>query len=317
MAGKIFINYRRDDSPGMAGRIYDRLAQHFPKRDLFMDVDAMEPGVDFVRQLEEQVTACDVLIAVIGPTWLDARDAKTGERRLDDVLDFVRVEIAAALHRDIRVIPALLQGVSMPQANELPEDLQTLIYRHAVSIRHESFGADTQKLIAACKSALDSERERRRAEKREQQKQPGKGISAAGIAAVAFVGAIMIGGVAYVYHATQLKDPVPAIAFQPAPPTTPPSLQDRIDEALRRAHNAGDAPSAPAPVRGEAYRPNGTRAADGPPVITPNITNVDNGLPYPFGNATPPPQQASQPPADLPIVVQAENYWPDGKRVKF
>ncbi|MEI9900138.1 MAG: TIR domain-containing protein [Hyphomicrobium sp.] len=81
MAG-IFINYRRDDAPGVAGRLYDHLARNFPKRNLFMDVDAMKPGFDFVKQLDAQVSQCDALLAVIGPKWLEARDGK-GLRRLD------------------------------------------------------------------------------------------------------------------------------------------------------------------------------------------------------------------------------------------
>jgi hypothetical protein len=91
MAGKIFINYRRGDDPGFTGRLFDRLEDAFPPEQLFMDVDSIAPGLDFVRVLEEQVAACDIFLAVIGQHWLDARDA-AGNRRLDNPGDFVRIE---------------------------------------------------------------------------------------------------------------------------------------------------------------------------------------------------------------------------------
>src|SRR5229473_1798698 len=96
MAGWIFINYRRGDDPGNTGRLCDRLLEAFQPEQLFMDVDSVPPGVDFVRMLEEKVAQCDVLLAVIGKDWIDARDA-TGARRLDNPDDFVRIEIESAL----------------------------------------------------------------------------------------------------------------------------------------------------------------------------------------------------------------------------
>ena len=117
MAG-IFINYRRDDAPGVAGRLFDHLAARFDKDNLFMDVDAMKPGMDFAKQLDTQVSQCRVLLAVIGPHWLDAKD-KTGTRRLDNEKDYVRIELASALKRDIAVIPVLVDGATMPAAESL------------------------------------------------------------------------------------------------------------------------------------------------------------------------------------------------------
>src|SRR5262252_9396042 len=120
MAGKIFINYRRDDSPGTAGRLHDRLAQKFGRNNLFMDVDHIPAGVDFTEYLHSQVVACDVFLAVIGPNWLDAKD-DSGRRRFDNPDDFVTIEIAAALARNIRVIPVLVDGARTPKADKLPE----------------------------------------------------------------------------------------------------------------------------------------------------------------------------------------------------
>src|ERR1700758_4207711 len=100
MADKIFINYRRDDSSATAGRLHDRLAREFGEKSLFMDVDSMPAGIDFVAYLNARVEAFDLFLAIIGPDWLDARNA-TGGRRLDDPEDYVAVEIAAALRREI------------------------------------------------------------------------------------------------------------------------------------------------------------------------------------------------------------------------
>jgi hypothetical protein len=103
MAAKIFISYRRDDSAGHAGRVHDRLEREFGRDLLFMDVDAIPFGVNFVKVLEEEVAKCDELLAIIGPGWLDARD-EDGNRRLENPHDYIRIEIAAALKRDIPVI---------------------------------------------------------------------------------------------------------------------------------------------------------------------------------------------------------------------
>jgi hypothetical protein len=103
MATRIFINYRRDDTSSTAGRLHDRLAESFGREYLFMDVDNIPAGVDFVNHLKREVTACDVFLAVIGPNWLDVRNEK-GERRLDAPDDFVSIEIASALGRNVPVM---------------------------------------------------------------------------------------------------------------------------------------------------------------------------------------------------------------------
>ena len=145
MAG-IFINYRRDDAPGVAGRLGDRLAKSFSRGAIFMDVDAMRPGFDFVKQLEEQVSKCDVLLAIIGPNWSKAADEK-GQRRLDSDRDYVRIEIASALKREIPVIPVLVNGAVMPPEGDLPDDLKPLINRHALELRHTRFDGDSAAII--------------------------------------------------------------------------------------------------------------------------------------------------------------------------
>jgi hypothetical protein len=153
MAGKIFINYRRDDAIGTAGRLHDRLAQTFGRDNLFMDVDHIPAGVDFAEYLHSQVAACDVFLAVIGPNWLDAKD-DSGRRRFDNPDDFVTIEIAAALARNIRVIPVLVDGARTPKADKLPDSVRPLVRRNAVELRNTQFGRDAEALASKVREAL-------------------------------------------------------------------------------------------------------------------------------------------------------------------
>src|SRR6476661_7759727 len=154
MSDKIFINYRREDSIGTAGRLRDRLAEAFGEESLFMDVDNIPAGVDFAADLNNQVTACRVLLAVIGPNWLDVKD-ESGVRRLDNPDDFVTIEIAAALARgDIRVIPVLVDNARMPKADKLPESTKPLVRRNAVELRNSQFRRDAEMLVARMREAL-------------------------------------------------------------------------------------------------------------------------------------------------------------------
>src|SRR5262249_42612742 len=154
MAGNIFINYRRGDDPGNTGRLFDRLQEAFASDQLFMDVDNIAPGLDFVRVLEEQVGRCDALLAVVGKGWIAAGDDK-GVRRLDNPEDFVRIEIESALKQDKRVIPVLVGDTHMPRPEELPEAIRPLARRNAVRLSHERFRADAQGLIKALQRVLE------------------------------------------------------------------------------------------------------------------------------------------------------------------
>jgi hypothetical protein len=145
---RVFINYRREDSPGSAGRLYDHLAEEIPAEHLFMDVDAIAPGVDFVNEIERAVKSCDVLLVIIGRSWLTAVD-RQGKRRLDDPDDFVRLEIATALKHDVRLIPVLVDGATMPAVGDIPRDIQALVRRNAVEISHQRFATDSRHLAHA------------------------------------------------------------------------------------------------------------------------------------------------------------------------
>jgi hypothetical protein len=147
---RIFLSYRRDDSSGQSGRIRDRLVRDFGSAYLFMDVDGIPLGTDFVNRLNDEVAKCDVLLAVIGRQWIDLRD-ESGHRRLDNPNDFVRVEIGAALKRDIPLIPILLDGTRIPNDEMLPDDLKGLAARHGLDVRHATFHADLDRLVSELK----------------------------------------------------------------------------------------------------------------------------------------------------------------------
>lgn len=145
---RIFISYRRDDSAGHAGRLYDRLRARYGSERVFMDVTGIEAGTDFVEAIDGAVGGCDVLIAVIGPGWLDCRDS-AGRQRLADPHDFVRIEVASALRRQVRVVPVLVEKAVMPSTASLPDDLRPLARRQAVELRDSRWDADVEDLILA------------------------------------------------------------------------------------------------------------------------------------------------------------------------
>jgi uncharacterized protein YecT (DUF1311 family) len=153
--GGVFISYRREDSGGFAGRIYDRLRGSLGRENVFFDVDSIAPGIDFVDALSMRVGRCDALIAVIGKHWASTTDAEN-RRRLDDPNDFVRVEIEAAIKRGVRVIPVLVDGASLPKTDDLPRSLKTLIRRQAIEISHARFDSDVERLNRAL-SELETE----------------------------------------------------------------------------------------------------------------------------------------------------------------
>lgn len=150
----IFINYRRSDSEGEAGRLFDDLASRFSDKAVFMDVAAIEPGRDFRKAIDQSVANCSVLLALIGLEWLEAKDA-SGARRLDDCNDFVRIELASTLRRDIPVVPVLVRGAKMPCVDQLPDDLKELAYRNAVELTHARWKSDVQVLVRALQPFMD------------------------------------------------------------------------------------------------------------------------------------------------------------------
>ena len=151
-ASTIFVSYRRHDSSDVTGRIYDRLTQHFGKQSVFKDVDSIPLGVDFRQHLSDSVSQCDVLLAVIGRQWAAGSAGRPG---LDDARDFVRIEVEAALQRNIPVVPVLVQGASVPGEEELPETLRSLAYRNGIAVRPDpDFHQDMDRLIKGIEGHL-------------------------------------------------------------------------------------------------------------------------------------------------------------------
>jgi TIR domain len=151
----IFISYRREDTEGHAGRLFRDLCERFGKGVVFMDVAGIEPGRDFRRVIDQQVASCGVLLAIIGKDWLTVADEK-GQRRLDDPIDFVRIETATALKRDIPVVPVLVHGARIPRPEQLPEDLKELAYRNSIELTHARWESDVQVLIKALLPYVDA-----------------------------------------------------------------------------------------------------------------------------------------------------------------
>ena len=156
--GKIFISYRREDAPGDARGICDRLGHSFGAANVFMDVDRILAGQRFDRELDKALAKCDVLIAVIGSRWMELLSdyAQHGKR------DYVRDEIAAALQRDIIVIPVMIGREAnmppLPLAENLPENIRDLVLYQKHNIAHETFGRDAADLVAALKTVLGARR---------------------------------------------------------------------------------------------------------------------------------------------------------------
>jgi hypothetical protein len=148
VSAKIFLSYRRQDSAGYTGRIFDRLRAAFGKDAVFHDVDSIRAGQDFADAIEATISSCACMLVMIGPDWLQIED-EAGQRRLDAPQDYVRLEVASALKRDVTVIPVLVGGAQMPRASDLPEELQPLARSNAIEIRHTRFDADIGKLVGA------------------------------------------------------------------------------------------------------------------------------------------------------------------------
>jgi len=143
----IFLGYRRDDSAGVVGRIYDKLLGQVGHDQVFKDVESVPLGVYFRRTLEQVVGDCDIMLAIVGNQWLNALDDK-GSRRLDDPADHVRLEIESALKRNIRVVPVLVRGAEMPREADLPDSLKSFAYRNAIEVRNDpDFHNDMNRLI--------------------------------------------------------------------------------------------------------------------------------------------------------------------------
>ena len=318
MTGKVFISYRRDDSAGHAGRVHDRLELEFGRDLLFMDVDAVPLGMNFIKILDEAVAKCDALLAVIGPNWLDLRD-KQGNRQLDDPHDYVRIEIAAALQRDIPVIPVLLDGAEIPQVDQLPQDLKELALRNGLYVRHASFHNDMDRLIAGLKTPLGqldapsvpatrrlstqeraglSTAERRIATKADEQEQ-GAPASAPWLrpAAIAFGTVIVLAGA--IFGLVIVKGP-PGSSSQP-----PISPMQSVPQSPKQTAQLPTAPVKPSPQAipkaPETTQPSPQTAQPPAALVQPSPQVVQQ----PSTESQPPPQAAQYSTASAPPALKS------------
>lgn len=143
--GRIFINYRRDDAVGVAGRLSDSLSRYFGDGRIFRDVDGIAAGANFEEVLKSTTHAADAMIVLIGRQWATVAGPQ-GQPRLHDPDDWVAREIAAALEKKIPVYPVLIENAVMPRAEELPASLQPLVRHNAISITDHRWSADVTRL---------------------------------------------------------------------------------------------------------------------------------------------------------------------------
>jgi hypothetical protein len=154
---RIFISYRRDDSAGQTGRLRDILIEELGDDCLFLDVDNIPLGANFVEELKREVASCAMLFVIIGSQWLSLPD-RTGRRRIDNPDDYVRVEVATALQKNIPVVPILLDGTEIPAAEALPVGIKELAFRNGIEISHPTFRADVERLVHRLKPQVGNKR---------------------------------------------------------------------------------------------------------------------------------------------------------------
>ena len=242
--GSIFLSYRREDSEGQAGRLYDDLVAVFGPDSVFMDVAAIQPGRDFRKSIDQSLNSCGVFLSLIGKSWLTAKDT-SGQRRLDDPADFVRIETGAALKRDIPVIPVLVQGAPAPKPDQLPDDLKELAFRNAVELTHPRWDSDIQVLIKALRPHISQPGPKPEPER----VQPGSKLRATkSLAVIAVLLVIGIGLAFYLRPVRKVvdnsaKQPVEAATTSAAVDSSPPEATKRSSEEVSPPAKTNAAPS--------------------------------------------------------------------------
>ena len=157
----IFLSYRRNNTSGYAGRLADSLEKHFGAGRVFQDVEAIAPGSNFVQAIDTAIARCEVLVVLIGDTWLTECGAD-GKPRLSDPSDFVRLEVAAGLRAGIRVIPVLVKGARMPARSALPDDLKPLARLQAIELSDTRWDYDVERLAKVIRALSGGRLARRR-----------------------------------------------------------------------------------------------------------------------------------------------------------
>lgn len=140
----VFISYRREEASYLAGWLHEYLAERLGRERIFLDIDGIRPGIDFMQVITAVITQARVMLVLIGPRWLT--DA-SGVNRLLDPLDPVRVELRAALAAGLFVIPVLFDGTRMPPRRNLPADVAGLADLEAATLTYKTFHTDAEELL--------------------------------------------------------------------------------------------------------------------------------------------------------------------------
>jgi hypothetical protein len=273
MAG-IFLSYRRDDSGGYAGRLADDLKQAFAGDQVWRDIEAIEAGADFVDAIGKAIGSCSVLLALIGPRWLEAKNP-AGARRLDDPNDFVRLEIATALDRGVRVIPVLVGGATMPAESALPDPLRPLARRQAHELTDKRWDYDAGQLFDAV-GKLPGLSRRRPAAPEPVMSPPSKSQGMPGWAKglIGVIAAIAV--LAIIGNMMESSDPDPAVG----------QYVERAVQQLNQGQATPAPASAPMPAATQAAAPVQApiQPAAAPVAAAPAIANVAGSWISPIGD---------------------------------
>jgi hypothetical protein len=233
---QVFLSYRRGDVGGHAGRLTDALRQRLGADSVFQDVVAIAPGQDFTVAIDRALDDCDAVLAVIGPGWLTAATPQ-GAPRLFDADDYVRLELARALDRNVRVVPVLVGGAALPAASELPDDLKGLVRRQAVVLHDETWHQDVNGLVGSLRGEPAVPTTRR----------PRWLVPGAAVAAVL----VVLGAAAWWWGAGSGGGSGGGQQAEPYLCTVRSGRGLESDRAQRRSHRRGEAPGGFAAVHGE------------------------------------------------------------------
>ena len=239
---RIIISYRRADSAATAGRIFDRLTSHYGDDAVFMDVDKIPFGTDFRQHIRKVLADSDILLAVIGPSWLGK--ASDGTSRIMDEADPVRVEIETALRQKTRIIPVLVDGANMPGVADLPDALRDLAYLNAAPLDvGRDFRAHMDRLIRSIDEMLGPARP--------VPAQAGKRRAGArvGLIVLSVVALVLIGATSFMLFA-----PMPEATKQPESTATLPAPANTAPREVASPAAPVPAPSAPQRSEPATYR---------------------------------------------------------------
>jgi hypothetical protein len=259
----IAISYRRQDSSSVAGRLYDRLQAEFGKGSVFMDFDSIPYGVDFREHIKQTLKRAKVVVAIIGPEWSGGKDLSS--RRIDDPTDFVRLEVASALENGIPIIPVLVNNTPMPEARNLPAELEGLAFRNGLALDTGiDFHHHADRLIAGIHRVVDPPKEEAPAVPPSRSSEASKVPKPSRVVPIAIViSLIAIAGIAAWYFKSRPSEaisrdivtPVPARSTTPGPGATisPAAVTSTSPPVSPSPNDTSPQPSLNEPVREHTF----------------------------------------------------------------